>query len=502
MNRLIIVSLFVVFPALLSAADSTQVSAFKARFRLSQAFSVVRPSTVTYQLWEGFSLVRKANSGDAEALHELGVRHLAGQGFPADTARAFELIRKAADAGHLLAPFNLGVFRHNGWGGVWDPFDAFRYFRTAARKGVREGAFAYALYYTDNLVVAKDLEQAAHWMRIAANQGYGPAKEVLPEIDRIRALNRDTTGALARASANVTATFEPLTLNFDNPLEQEAESEFELRELLASLGDAWRRRTVDVRPATDSALFRALLRHAEWGVPEEFTIIGRCYESGIGTGIDTVKAVTAYLRAVRLESHRAPALLLRLLNDGNRVQRMQQKALKGDVEALFVISGLALTEVMPLVQRQDIVAALQKGATAGFLPSQVELGSVYFAGQAVARDTAKGLSWWMRAADGGSGEANVRLASARLIAGAGSVPYDSAQRMLREGVTEGSIVAQLMLARHLESSAAGTKDYGPSVQLYRAAMQRGSRSAYAALQRIHDGLRPSDAEFVIPETEP
>ncbi|MEW6062006.1 MAG: tetratricopeptide repeat protein, partial [Bacteroidota bacterium] len=128
-----------------SATDSVASKVFREKPSRTITIKVLRSSDVTYQLWEGFTLVRSANAGDPAALHELGLRYLLGQGFTADTIKAFDLIRKAAEKNYLLAHFNMAVFYHNGWGVEWNPFYAYKHFQYAAEQGLREGAFAYGL---------------------------------------------------------------------------------------------------------------------------------------------------------------------------------------------------------------------------------------------------------------------------------------------------------------------------------------------------------------------
>lgn len=482
----------------LYAGDSTQFSAFKQRFRLANMFSIVRPSDVTYQLWEGFSLVRKANSGDPEALHELGIRYLAGQGFPADSAKSFELIKRAADNGHLLALFNTGVFFHNGWGIHWDPYNAFRYFQAAARKGVREGAFAYSLYYTDNLTVQRDYEQAAHWMRISAEGGYPPAKELLPEIERLRSQARqDSIPAFSSTQTAQTPLLEPLPLDFEGDIEQKVEKEFVLREVMKALGDDWKTKIDRMKDANDSTLFLELAAHADWGIPEEYTILGRCYESGIGVPRDSLKALLMYIRAVRLESRRAPALLIRLLDNAPLITALQQKANRGDPESQYIISCFALTEIFPMQRKEDIVLFLQRSSQLNYIPAITEFGSAYFSGQLVTQDKQKGIDLWNRAAVLGSKESMIRLASAKILTGFGTMGIDSALSVLQRGASEGSLIAQMSIGFYYEQSGAASKNYALAVKMYRTAMQRGSRTAYASLQRIYDAMRPDEKEFRI-----
>ncbi|MHB1050850.1 MAG: tetratricopeptide repeat protein [Bacteroidota bacterium] len=487
-----IASLFICTIAL--AGDTTHSSVFKQPFKYSNSFSIVRPSEVTYHLWEGFSLVRKANSGDPEAQHELGIRYLAGQGFSPDTLKAFELLLRAADNGHLLALFNIGVFFHNGWGVEWDPFQAFKYFRSSAQKGTREGAFALSLFYTDNLTVDKDLHQSYRWMKISAEMGYPPAKELLPEIERYKdQLVRDSVIMLSTPQT-VSGQPQLMPLSFDSMDDAETldDSTNTLKEILLALGEPWKSKLNTIVPLTDSLLFAQLLRHAEWGVPEEFTIIGRCYEQGIGVPRDSMRAILAYLRAVRLESRRAPEMLIRLLENESLIRTIQAQASRGDPEAQYIVACFSLTGIYPSPQHDDIVKFLQQSAQQSFAPAITELGTAYFSGQIVAQEKRKAIDLWHRSAILGSHEALVKISSAKIVTGYGEIPVDSAHTVLYAAMGEGSINAQLAVAFSYETGIGFQKKLSEAVKLYRLALQRGSRSAYASLQRMYDARRPAD----------
>src|ERR1043166_6664796 len=65
----------------------------------TDSHSLVTPNDLTYELWQEFLIVKKANEGDPIAQHELGIRYISGKGFTADTAKAAYWIKKAADYG-------------------------------------------------------------------------------------------------------------------------------------------------------------------------------------------------------------------------------------------------------------------------------------------------------------------------------------------------------------------------------------------------------------------
>lgn len=90
--------------------------------------------------------------------------------------RAASFFQKAAEKGHALAQFNLGICYSNGEGVEKDFSKAFLWYKKAAEQGVREAQFNTGLYYYQGKGVEKDLEKAVSWYRKAAEKGVGSAQ--------------------------------------------------------------------------------------------------------------------------------------------------------------------------------------------------------------------------------------------------------------------------------------------------------------------------------------
>ena len=492
------IAYFLFTPILLFSKDSTTSVVFRDKPSRTIMLKVVRSSDITPQLWEGFTLVRNANSGDPAALHELGLRYLTGQGFTADTLKSFELIRKAAEKNYLLAHYNMAVYYHNGWGIDWNPFIGFKHFQYAAEGGLREGAFAYSLQFTDNLVVPRNWKIALYWMQKAVELGYAPAKDILPEIERYAAQQRSDS-ALTLTTITALRARAPILMDFTNAEAEDPENSFSLIEILHALGPLWQKKIKSYMVVNDSILFDELVRHAEWGVPEEFAVLGRCYENGIVVPRDSVQSILNYLRAVRLESHRAPNVLIRLLNNDHLLKRIQQRSAQGNAEAQYIISSLSLTEIFPFQHKEDIVTTFLKSAQQNFTPSMIELGTAYFNGQIVPQQKERAIEFWTNASKAGCKEGLVRMASAKVLTGYGDITNDSALQILMTGNKEESLLAEVTLAYCYENGIVVSKRTVESVRMYRSAANRGSKIAFASLRRLYDSVRPDEKEFQIME---
>ncbi len=99
----------------------------------------------------------------------------------------------------------------------------------------------------------------------------------------------------------------------------------------------------------------------------------------------------------------------------------------------------------------------------------------------------------------GSQEAATRLAALNLFTNEPSQDLAAIIRFMEIEAGEGSILAQVALAYCHETGRGVRQQKGEAARLYRNAAQRGSQSAYDALKRMHDGIRPTGKEFAIPD---
>ncbi len=483
--------------------------AFKSK---SSPFRIVevRPSDVTYQLWEGFQLMRSASAGDAASQHELSIRYLTGKGFPFDTVKAAMWMKKSADQGFLLATFNYGIFLNNGWGTDWDPFAAFRYFRTAAEREMREGEYVLGLFYTDNLAVPRDYPTAYDWIKRASEKGYEPAEEVLNEFEKrgiTGKIQRDSTSAVAVSTPSATsasipaAAIQPVLLDFQEEKGTEADDLTLLKELFNE-GNEKLRVTLGLSKIladsvqTDSTGLSLIRAAAEGGNPEAMTVVGRCYERGIGVPKDRLQAAVYYIRAIRLDSRRAPALLWRLVNEKNVMTEIQRQVGKKDPKAYYVISSLAALGFSATVTDEQALQYLQLAVSATFIPAVIDLGSYYSSGQWVKQDKKRAVEFWRFAAEKGSTEGKIRIAVAEVFDGT-VIDARTAFETVRRFADEGSVLAQTALGYCYEKGILVPVNISQALYYYRKSAQRGNQSALSALARMYDEKRPKEKEFQI-----
>ena len=489
-------------------------------YRSSPFTSFLEASDATYQLWQGFMLVRQANAGDVLAQHELGLRYLTGKGFTADTIKGAFWIQKAADRNLVTAKYNLAILQYNGWGMQWNPFTAYKNFRTCAEKDMPEGEYVLGQFFGDNLVVARNWETAYMWVKKAADAGLEVAKEALPEFarrtsrgmlgasgaDTKKGTQRDSTVQRPPAQGQ---TLDLVFLDFAEDTSNHASDATLLRDALRNSNTAVRtalglRDTAKSTIEVDSAGLQTIRNAAEAGSPEALTILGRCYEKGIAIRKNLVMAASAYVRAIRLDSPRASELLWNLIQQKDLVDQIVKGATSNDPEAQFAwasMFALGFNPGMfhPRVQLTDDQALrmLQSAAARDHVQSIIELGLNYYAGRWVKQDYAAARALWKRAVTLGSAEAELRLAVTVVREDEDLASDSTAVDLLQKAMQDGSVLAQVMLAYCYENGRGVPQNKAEAVLLYRAGAQRGSQDAYRSLTRMYDEIRPGDAEFRI-----
>jgi hypothetical protein len=119
-----------------------------------------------------FAATKKdAESGDAEAQHNLGLWYYNGQGVPQDFAEAVKWTRLAADQGDVRAQYNLGGMYDNGEGVPQDDAEAVKWYRFAAVQSDTDAQYNLGGMYYNGQGVPKDLVEAYAWWVLAAASG-------------------------------------------------------------------------------------------------------------------------------------------------------------------------------------------------------------------------------------------------------------------------------------------------------------------------------------------
>lgn len=519
-NRLILATSFFLIVIGLSsdvlAQDTTSTSlAFKSN-RPRRRTNIFYHPDLAYQLWQQFKLIQEANSGDPMAMHELGLRYLLGEGSIADTVQAAYWIGKAANKKLPAAEYNYAILLNNGWGVSWNPFKAYDYFKDAAFSGMPQAEYVYGILNTNDFIVKRNWDKAYTWVKKAADDGNSSAKEILGDLkkrispdyfDSTKTNSEDDSSVISgydnesTISSNLGLVFIDFSSKTDSvPIISDKQI----------IDDIWRNGsellndTLGISNKNDSILTKLkktgisyLEQSAEAGNPEALTLIGRLYEKGIFYKKSLLKAAIYYLRATRLDSPTAPAIIWYMIREKDYFTNLKKLVDKNNADAMYIWYELYILGFDQQFTKGDAFSLLNKAANQNILPAIVELGLSYFTGKFINTNKEKALSLWSVAEKMGSIEASIRIATAMIL---GEVDTDSMDttkylQILNVGNNLGSVLAQVTLGYCYENGIGVPKSIPEAVKFYRLGAQRGNRYAYDQLKRMYDSVRPPEFQF-------
>ncbi|HTK81671.1 MAG TPA: tetratricopeptide repeat protein [Bacteroidota bacterium] len=465
----------------------------------SDKHSLVTPNDLTYELWQEFLLVKKANEGDPVAQHELGIRYISGKTFVADTQKAAYWIARAAAQGLPSARYNLGILQHNGWAVPWNPFEAFRNFEFAASRGMPEAEYALGIFYLDNLVVPRDEMEAVCLVTAAADSEYLPARETLMKFQEHGIGKRKAKGT-SEGRPPQTPGGRVMFLDFDRDTSTHVPDSTLVGELVRDGSGKVRALSDSTDTVVDTLPLVPLIRQAaEAGSPEALTLLGRWYEKGTYVHKDVIAASMYYLRATRFDSPRAPLLLWNLTHEPRYFDLLKERVDRHDAAAETVWPALIALQFDNQMTAQQAIGLIESAVRKENVAALIELGLWYIQGNMVSRDQSHGLELWEQAKARGSREAEIRLAVTDLMSSQDSSKAARLVNFLLDAMRDGSVLAEVGLGYCYEHGFGVEQHTGDAAKLYRKSAERGSLSGYESLKRLYNRLRPPEKEFHIDE---
>jgi uncharacterized protein len=462
------------------------------------------------ELWDAFLVVKKANSGDPVAQHELGLRYLMGKDFSADTEKAAYWICKAAEQSMITAQYNYGLLLNNSWGVAWNPFEAYQHFKDAALHGLVEAEYVYGLLLTENLAVQRNYVEAYHWIKMAADSGFAPAAEVLQEFTKrgimaqINSKLKESHGgnqfSQSKAPAHPKPALLPVFLDLTTDSIPKPDDETLMKEAIVEGGNQSTKIIDSVDATNIDSIFnvntlRSLHYAAEAGSPEALTMIGRLFEQGINAKKDLIKAAVYYIRAIRFDSPWSPMLLWSMIHREDYFRLLKQGVDAGDPASEFVWAMLIEFGFDNRLTEAQVIALLEDAARQNFPEAIVQLGVNSYSGHWVKKDKEKAIVLLKRAEQLGSQEATVQLYMIKLRDEERGEKVSEVVKMLKKFSDVGSILAESVLGYCYQEGKGVQANKSEAIKLYRHAAGRGSQVAYDALRKLYDELRPSDSEF-------
>jgi TPR repeat protein len=470
---------------------------------------IVESGDNLYEIWQTFLVTRRANAGDMLAEHELGMRHLFGRGTAPDSVSAAYWIRKAADQSYVPANFNLGILAYHGWGMPWDPFEAYRRFFFAAQHDMPEAQYVMAQFLTENLVVPRDYDKAYTWLKKSADKGFDAAKAALAQFEKQGiGQGKIDSSAHKQMGPNTGMVFLDVPPETTDVVRNDT---LLLREAIRHAGPGLRKALgmssiQEGEMPSDSAALGAIRRAADHGSPEALTVLGRAYEKGAGVERNEIRAVALLVRAIRLDALHAPEVVWNLLKSKSVVHLLRDAAGKGNPEAEFAWAGASAVGFDGLLAQSDCYITddqafrlFVRATEHGYLPAYVEVGLCHYAGRGVPANRAEALRWWTLGKERGDDDSAIRLALLAIRTSSDSTELASSIAELRVAAGDGSVLAETGMGYCCENGIGVPASKSDAAEYYRAASVRGSQDAFRALRRMHDGMRPAEKDYQIPE---
>ena len=128
-------------------------------------------------------LRRAAENGHVEAQWQLGLMYADGDAVKLDYVQAAAWIKRAAEQGFARAQSVMGWLCANGLGVHANSEEAGRWYRAAAEQGSAKDQYMVAtMYRFGRYGVEKDLAAMLRWYQAAADQGFAPAQYALGKL--------------------------------------------------------------------------------------------------------------------------------------------------------------------------------------------------------------------------------------------------------------------------------------------------------------------------------
>ena len=385
----------------------------------------------------GEALAEKARTGDADSQYRLAIEYFFGRSRTVNPVLAVYWFRRAADAGHPEAQYNLARCYERGWGTRRSMGMAVKYYAMAKEQRIIPAVLRYA-----ELLYA----------------GVPPEKSEYGEFPELKADRRAALDIMREAAKTSDAGKLVLVKHlFHDAPQHGAELRMRLKNHVA-------------------------LPNAH---PEMLLLYSSCLRSGIGGEFDLAEGTAVLKRAAEAGNMEAVAQLAEVMELGIGVEYDPVKAFeltrtaaqKGNPRALVNLGNACLTGVNIKYSPENAVKYFQQAADSGYPPALCKLGDCYARGVGVGQNWEKAMDNYRAAAAAGSEDAHCILGDC----------YDSGNGVKRnetqafyhysQAAERGSIKAIRKMGIFLLDGRGVRKDSARGMELLEKAAQAGDQTA-------------------------
>ncbi|KAI9202840.1 uncharacterized protein BJ171DRAFT_162423 [Polychytrium aggregatum] len=397
---------------------------------------------------------RQSNAGNVDAQYHLGRCHEHGIGTSVDTTQALSWYQKSVDQGHASASknyFELSQLQSNKWdreaqlhlgrcfehgiGTSVDTTQALSWYQKSADHGHPGAQYHLGRCHEHGIGTSVDTSQALGWYQKSVDQGHASASKNYFELSQLQSnkWDREAQFHLGRCyehgigtSVDTSQALGWYQKAVDQGHASASKNYFELSQLQSNKWDREAQlhlgRCFEHGIGTSVDTTQALSwyqKSADHGHPGAQYHLGRCFEHGIGTSVDTSQALGWYQKAVD-QGHASAAK--------NYFELLQRQSDERNVDAQYHLGRCfeyaigtpidpvqALTWYQKAADRGHANAATsyfelsQRQSNAGNVDAQLHLGRCHEHGIGTSVDTTRALGWYQKSADHGHPGAQFHL---------------------------------------------------------------------------------------------
>ncbi len=432
---------------------------------------------LSYRKMDQAQLEHLADEGDPEAQFIWGYRFVYGDpthGVPFNVEAARPWLEKAIAQGHPLAAIELATIlayeaedKNRAIKLVKDYLPATR---VLADAGDAISQLYLGFLYERDLGVAKDLNEATKWYRLAAEQGLGPAQDALGRSYwNGEGVAKDEKEAikwyrLAAAQGDSSAQCS-LGHAFSKGIGVEKDEEEAIRwyRLSADQGNAYSQNSLGFMYHFGRGVAKAKEAAVRWhrlaadqGDASGQNNLGYLYENGEGVAKDEKEAAKWYRLAADQGNAFAQKNLGFMYYKGRGVEKDDREAMKW-----------------------FRLAADQGDATA-----QSWVGALYRDGEGVEKNKSEAIKWYRLSADQGNAIAQVWVGCLYKDGEGVKQDYGEAVKWFRLAADQGDAQAQTLLGNMYYKGRGLAKDDREAIKWYRLAAAQGDENAKKSLNNL------------------